>query len=371
MRLILWIGIAQSILFLGHGLLYRTLVSFYGVADPVKLWTLRVSLALLSISFIGSSLLSSRFANLWVRALYILSASWLGLSYLLFLASALGWILHGLKPLFPFPLNRKAMITLLFGIALAGGLYGFINASVIRIQTIDLPLPHLPAVWEGRKAVWVSDLHLGHVRHRGFAQRLTEILRHPNPDIVFIGGDLFDGAKAMDLSQTVAPFLRLRPPLGTYFITGNHEEFGDRTPFLEAVRSAGIRVLDNEKMEIDGLQILGVGYRDSRNQKQFQAMLRKMEIDPKKPSLLLKHVPSDLEIAREQGISAQLSGHTHRGQVFLFRFLTSWIYKGYDYGLKRYGDLLVYTSSGVGTWGPPLRIDSEPEIVVIQFKRRN
>jgi predicted MPP superfamily phosphohydrolase len=95
-----------------------------------------------------------------------------------------------------------------------------------------------------------------------------------------------------------------------------------------------------------------------------------MEIDPRKPSILLKHVPTDLEIARDQGISAQLSGHTHRGQVFLFWFITSWVYKGYDYGLKRFGDLLVYTSSGAGTWGPPMRIDADPEIVVIKFTAR-
>jgi len=125
--------------------------------------------------------------------------------------------------------------------------------------------------------------------------------------------------------------------------------------------------LDNEKVELDGLQIIGVDYRDSRNQEQFRTILQKMDIDRQKPSILLKHTPFDLEIARDQGITVQLSGHTHQGQVFLFRFITSWVYKGYDYGLKRLGDLLVYTSSGAGTWGPPMRLDTKPEIVVIRF----
>jgi predicted MPP superfamily phosphohydrolase len=74
-----------------------------------------------------------------------------------------------------------------------------------------------------------------------------------------------------------------------------------------------------------------------------------------------------LKVAEEQGISLLLSGHTHHGQVFLFRWITSLVYKGYDYGLKRFGDLIVYTSSGAGTWGPPMRLDTIPEIVVIQF----
>jgi predicted MPP superfamily phosphohydrolase len=190
------------------------------------------------------------------------------------------------------------------------------------------------------------------------------------PDLVFIGGDLYDGGEAMDLNHMIEPLSRLSLPYGTYFITGNHEEFYDNTPYLQAIRRAGIRVLYNEKVEIDGLQIIGVGYRDSRNQEQFRAILQKMEIDRQKPSLLLKHVPFDLEIARDQGISAQLSGHTHQGQVFLFRFITSKIYRGYDYGLKRFGDLLVYTSSGANTWGPPMRLDTKPEIVVIKFVKK-
>jgi hypothetical protein len=92
-----------------------------------------------------------------------------------------------------------------------------------------------------------------------------------------------------------------------------------------------------------------------------------MGIDRRKPSILLKHVPFHLKVAEEQGVSLQLSGHTHHGQVLLFRFITSRVYQGYDYGLKWSGDLLVYTSSGAGTWGPPMRLDTKPEIVVITF----
>jgi len=136
------------------------------------------------------------------------------------------------------------------------------------------------------------------------------------------------------------------------------------------VRRAGIRVLHNDKVEIDGLQIIGLGYRDSKGQDRSRAILQRLEIDRQKPSILLKHAPYDLTIANEYGISAQISGHTHHGQVFLFRFITSWIYNSYDYGLKRFGDLIVYTSSGVGTWGPPMRIDTVPEIVVLRFSNR-
>ncbi len=371
MRFILLISIVQSVLWLSHWLLYRTFVSFYGVTHPVKLWGLRILIGLLSVSFVGSSFLSFRYASLPVRSCYVVSATWLGVSYLLFLASLWAWAFEGLSKLFHLSIDRKILVTILFGLAMAGSLFGWVNARMIRIQTLHLPLPHLPAPWAGRTAVWVSDIHLGHVRDHRFAQQITKTIQNLKADIVFIGGDLFDGGGAMDLHRMVAPFSELSPPLGTYFITGNHEEFYDSTPYLEAVRRAKISVLDNEKVEIEGLQIIGVGYRASKNRDRFKALLQKMAIDPERPSLLLKHAPSDLEIARDHGISAQISGHTHRGQVFLFRFITSLVYKGYDYGLKRFGDLIVYTSSGVGTWGPPMRLDTLPEIVVIRFVRED
>jgi predicted MPP superfamily phosphohydrolase len=116
------------------------------------------------------------------------------------------------------------------------------------------------------------------------------------------------------------------------------------------------------------LQIIGVDYRDTRREEPFRSILKKIGIDRQKPSILLKHAPLHLQAARDHGITLQLSGHTHQGQVFLFRFITSRVYQGYDYGLKRFGDLLVYTSSGAGTWGPPMRVDTKPEIVVLRFR---
>ena len=235
-----------------------------------------------------------------------------------------------------------------------------------RITRISIQLPLLPGPWKGKIAVWVSDTHLGQVRNTGFARHIAAKVKDLHPDIVFIGGDLYDGV-AVDLDKTIEPFSKISAPYGTYFITGNHEEFSDNTPYLQAVRRAGIRVLYNEKVELDGLQIIGVDYRESRREEDFRTILQKIGIDPHRPSVLLKHAPFHVNVAKEKRISLQLSGHTHQGQVFLFRWITSKVYRGYDYGLKRVGDLLVYTSSGAGTWGPPMRIDTIPEIVVIEF----
>jgi predicted MPP superfamily phosphohydrolase len=366
MRFPIFISIVQLILFLGHWFLYRTFVRFFGVVSSTKLFTLRIALALLSVSLVTTSLLARRYSNLLVRGLYTVAASWLGVLYLFILASILCWVFYGLARLFHTPLNEKRLVGVLMGIALVASVYGFINSGMIRITRINLPLPNCPGPWKGKTAVWVSDTHLGPVRNYGFAQDVAAKVNNLNPDILFIGGDLYD-VQAVDLGRMIEPFSRISPPFGTYFVTGNHEEFGDNTPFLEAIRQAGIRVLYNEKIDVDGLQIIGVDYRDSRKEDQFRTILEKMDIDHRKPSILLKHTPFHLQVARERGISVQLSGHTHHGQVFLFRFITAKVYQGYDYGLKWFGNLLVYTSSGAGTWGPPMRIDTKPEIVLINF----
>jgi len=301
-----------------------------------------------------------------VRGLYTVAASWLGVLYLFILASILCWTFYGVAKLFHIPLNEKILIGVLIGIALVASVYGFINSGMIRITRVSVPLPNCPGQWKGKTAVWVSDTHLGPIRNYGFAQDVAARIKSTQPDILFIGGDFYD-VEATNLDKVIEPFSRISPPSGTYFVTGNHEEFGDNTRYLEAIRRAGIRVLYNEKIDVNGLQIIGVDYRDSRNEEQFRTILERMDIDLHRPSILLKHAPLNLQVSREQGISVLLSGHTHHGQVFLFRFITAKVYRGYDYGLKWFGNLLVYTSSGAGTWGPPMRIDTKPEIVAITF----
>jgi predicted MPP superfamily phosphohydrolase len=325
-----------------------------------------MALGVLFLSLIPASFLASRYSNVWVRFFYTGAASWVGIVYLFVLASIVCWTLYGLAKCFHLLINKKVLIEVLIGVAVGLSLYGFINSGMIRITRITLQLHDLPSEWKGKHAVWVSDTHLGPVRNSRFAQHIAIMIQNLQPDIVFIGGDLFDG-ESVDLDRIIEPFSQISVPHGIYFITGNHEEFSDNSSFLQAIRRVGIRVLNNEMVEISGLQIIGVDYRDTRREEQFKEILEKIKIDRDKPSILLKHSPLHLQVAKDQGISLQLSGHTHHGQVFLLRFITSQVYHGYDYGLKWFSDLLVYTSSGAGTWGPPIRIDTKPEIVFITF----
>ena len=95
--------------------------------------------------------------------------------------------------------------------------------------------------------------------------------------------------------------------------------------------------------------------------------MNNLKINKDKASILLKHEPKNLKVAEDAGISFQISGHTHKGQQWPFNYLTNLMYKGYGYGLKKHGSMIVYVSSGTGGWGPPLRVGSDYEIVEITF----
>ncbi len=360
-------GILQLLLLFANLFFWWTLVRFLDVTGWAKRTGIAVALLLLCSGFTLTSLFLSGETGFWARVLYTVSASWVGFSYLFLLASILCWIIFGFLRSGSIPVNRKLLIEIVLGLTVLGSIYGVINAGLIRVTRVELPIENLPPVWRGKTAVWVSDTHLGLVRNRRFAQYVSTRIQNLKPDVVFIGGDLFNGELA-GLDEMVEPFSEISAPYGTFFVTGNHEEFGDKTPFLKAVRRAGIRILNNEAAELDGLQVIGVDYADTRKEEQFRKTLERIKIDPHWPSLLLKHTPLNLQVAQDQGITAQLSGHTHHGQLFLIRFLTARVYKGYDYGLKWFHGLAVYTSSGAGTWGPPMRIDTVPEIVQITFR---
>ena len=357
----------QSVLFLAHWFVYRTWTVFRADSHPLGITTLQVALVLLSVSFVAASLLAYRYSNFFVRLFYRIAATWLGFFNFFFLAACLCWTIYLSARMFGLDLGRPIIAETMFGVAALISAYGLVNASWVRVKKITVKLPNLPISWRGRVAALVSDVHLGHVNGFRFMRRIVAMLRRLQPDVVFITGDLYDGTK-IDPDKSASPWKELSTKFGAYFVTGNHEEFSDPTKYLDGVRASGIQVLENEKVIVDGLQIAGVHHSDSANPDRFRAILKDADLDRSRASILLSHAPHALPIAEEAGISLQLSGHTHGGQIFPFTWFTKRIFGKYTFGLERFGDLMVYTSSGAGTWGPPMRIGTRPEIILIQFE---
>ena len=365
--LIGFIATIQSVLLLVHFLLYKTWTfSPTGSAASGALWIKSV-LGVLSVSFVAASLLAFRYTNVSLRVFYRAAAVWLGLLTFLFLAATSSWIVFGLAQLAGLEVNFHRIVAWLFVVAVVAGLYGVFNASWTRITRTTVQLANLPEAWRGRRAALVSDVHLGHVRNGSFLRRIVAKILKEEPDLIFIAGDLFDGT-AIDADRAAEPLNKLTAPHGVYFVAGNHEQFGDDSKYLGAVAAAGVRVLNNEKVEADGLQIIGVQYRNATQDGHLASVLRGIGVDRDRASILLTHAPDRPEIAEAAGVSLQLSGHTHVGQFIPWSWMARRIYRQFVYGLSRIGKMQVFTSSGAGTWGPPLRLGSNPEIVVLEFE---
>jgi uncharacterized protein len=366
-RIVIFAAIVQSILVLAHLLVYETWVTLWDAPQGSPLTALRVVIAVLALSFVPATLLAHRYFNGPVRFVYRLASIWLGVFNFLFIAACLSWIAYAVVVVARLPISGHAIAGTLFGLAILASLYGIANAADIRVRRVTVKLPGLPASWRGRVAALVTDTHLGHIKGYRFLTRLVGMLRQLKADVVFISGDLFDGTK-VDARRLVSPWKQLKPKFGSYFVTGNHEEFSDPRKYLEAIEGSGIHVLRSEKVNLDGLQVVGVPYHDTGDAKHFESILENADLDRDRASVLLAHVPQGLPIAEKQGISLQLSGHTHGGQIFPFTWFTWRIFGDYTYGLKKFGELFVYTSSGAGTWGPPMRVCTQPEIVLISFE---
>lgn len=362
---VVFIAVAMAVVIGVHALLYFSWLRFFGVTDPTLRRIIGIALAVLSVSFLLTSILVHWRENLFTGGLYALAATWMGMLLYLFMATIAVWLILGVNHLFAIGLNARLVAAFFLLVAVIVTGYGLWNAQHPVITNVSVSLKNLPPPWQGKKIVQISDVHLGAIHRKGFIVQIVKAINEINPDAVFITGDLFDGVGS-DLNHLADPLNDLHPPLGTYFVTGNHETYVGVEKALTALKSTTVNVLDDEIVDLDGIQLVGIDYPQPGRQWNPEATLARL--DRSRPSILLLHVPTPFDRFKQAGINLQLSGHTHVGQMWPFNYITRKVYSGYDYGLHADGDYALYTSSGAGTWGPPLRIGNRPEIVVVTFE---
>jgi predicted MPP superfamily phosphohydrolase len=364
MGFVVFISIAELIVILAHALLYFSWMYFFHITSVGAMRVMGIGLTILSLSFISASLLVFWRDNFLTRIIYYLASIWLGFILYLFLTSILTWVLGGIIRLGGINLF-PAISACLISLALIYSVYGIWNAANPRLRYIEVTIKNLPPSWRGRTAVQISDVHLGTIWGRRFMERIAKKIAEIKPDIIFITGDLFDG-EGDDLAREVAPLKSLAPPLGMYFITGNHETYLGITKTMQALLDIPVTVLNDTLVNIDGMQLLGISYplRDSHKDLRIPLQM----LDSTKPNIVLFHSPVHLDLFKRAGVNFQLAGHTHQGQIWPLNYITNKVYRGYDRGLHVEGDYTIYTSVGTGTWGPPMRTGNIPEVGVIKFK---
>ena len=233
------------------------------------------------------------------------------------------------------------------------------------------------AVEKNFKYVLVSDVHLGMINCDSFLERLKDKINAENPDFVVIAGDFFDGDPYPVINSRAGEILKeIRTGCGIYAVNGNHEWIGNAELADEFLKKHGVTVLRDSSAQLPfGVTVIGredrsAGRRDKNGgRKPLKDIVE--NVSRTDYTILLDHQPVHLEEASESGaIDIELSGHTHAGaQLWPLFLITRKIYEN-GFGEYRKGETDFYTTSGYGTWGPPVRTSARPEMVVIEvFKK--
>ncbi|QBJ94652.1 metallophosphoesterase [Rhodococcus sp. ABRD24] len=266
--------------------------------------------------------------------------------------------------------GATAVVTLA---AVGAAAYGVAEAARPRIQRVRVPLDRLPSPFAGTRIALVTDLHVGPARGVGFTRQVVDLVNAENPELILLGGDLVDGTVAK-VGPDLEPLRDLRAPLGVFGVSGNHEFYaGDGGPWLDLWDQLGIHTLRNERVEIrrGGAAIDLAGIHDHSSPVPFEPDLPAALAgrDPERFVLLLAHQPKQAIEASEFGVDLQLSGHTHGGQMWPLGYLVP-LQQPSVTGLDRIGNTVLYTSRGVGAWGPPVRVGAPPEITILELASR-
>ncbi|WP_433734145.1 metallophosphoesterase [Nocardia sp. CA-129566] len=244
------------------------------------------------------------------------------------------------------------------------GTYGVLRGP--SVQRIVVPLAKLPRRAHGFRIAVVSDIHLGPILGRGFAERVVATINDTQPDLIAVVGDLVDGTVA-DLGPAVAPLAGLRARHGAYFVTGNHEYFSGAQEWIEHVQELGLHLLANTRTELPGFDLAGVNDVQGASTGQGPDFGRALgDRDRSRTAVLLAHQPVLIDDAVAHGVDLQLSGHTHGGQMWPGNFLAG-LANPTVAGLERYGDTQLYVTRGAGAWGPPVRVGAPSDITVVEL----
>ena len=336
---------------------------FYGLSLTFSFpetYLFYITILIAALSYPVSLLLERTYSNSLSRAIYSISATWVGISIYLLILLVIYGIIQAVSGFFikiPSQIAGELIVT----VALVVSIYAVFNARRLEIEEISMPLNGLK---NDVRAVQISDVHVGPIRNRDFLKKMVDKIASIEPEIVFITGDLFDGSSKLG-KDVLKVFDRIKVPI--LFITGNHDAYQGLDEVSEYMDATNIKTLKNEFFEFKELQVIGVDY--SLKNGYLKQRLTEIEYDKEKPTVLMYHLPREFEAAKEAGVDLQLSGHTHDGQFFPVNYIVKLMFP-YIRGLYENTGAYLYVSQGTGTWGPPMRLGSRCEITLIQLKSK-
>jgi predicted MPP superfamily phosphohydrolase len=263
------------------------------------------------------------------------------------------------------PLHAAELMLIASGAFLLGALNAFFG---VRVREIPIAIDGLPPALEGLRIAHLSDVHVGPTIRKRTLSRIVRRVEGAKPDLLALTGDAVDGMVG-ELSPYLEPLRTLQPPLGKFYIPGNHEYYWAGADWIRKFEELGFRALANAHavVAVKDARLLIAGVTDpaaAENGGEAPSLERALAGAQGFPKILLAHRPDFAPAAEKSGIQLQLSGHTHGGQFFPWTLVVKWVHR-YAHGLHRLGGMWLYVSRGTGYWGPPVRLGAPPEVAIL------
>lgn len=272
--------------------------------------------------------------------------------------------------LFRIRINKFYATLFILTSALVVAIYGYINRSFIRITNYKLDTNKNVKL----RIAFLSDVHIGAIGiNEKILNKIVEKINEVKPDILLFGGDIIE-AKIDDKIRNYCKILsKAKARFGSYGVLGNHEFYVGATENIIKIleKEANIKMLNDDFVLIDndillvGRQDRSYSYISGKERKTIEEIVGTKN-NRYKYNIVVDHNPKYFDDAVENNFNLQLSGHTHNGQFFPFNLIVKLSYEK-AYGLLKKLNSILIVSSGAGTWGPPIKVFSKPEIVVIDL----
>jgi predicted MPP superfamily phosphohydrolase len=361
--LLIWGGI--------HAYVVQRLLSIPFVSQHLPPHVLLPFVVFLGASYIASRVMEHFELGPVSHVLEYLGATWVGIFFLVFVSFLAADVFTGFGLLLPAQTVNIRVGAIVVAATLAA--IAFVQACRTPVVTeYEVGMAGLPQSADGKVMVVASDLHLGSMLGHSWATARAAQLATLQPDLLVLAGDIFEGEK-----ETHAGWLpvlrRFRAPMGVFAVTGNHEFYAGPEPIVELFRKAEFRVLRDEHCEVlPGLRIAGVddpAFRKGGKNDQAIAIAQALANPSAGATVFVSHTPVLAERAAQLGAGLMVSGHTHEGQIWPFKYLVRIAFR-LLHGRYDVNGMTAIVGRGTGTWGPRMRLWKRSEILRITLRSK-
>ena len=329
-----------------------------------------------SLSFLVAMMSGEKLAFPLSSVVESIGSYWIMVMVYLVAAALLGDLLRladnffGIFPTYlreHYPLVKQVYLGITVGIVAMISLWGYVKFDSPEVVHLPLSIPEKGFAGEELRIVAASDIHLGNTIRRSRLEKFVKKINAQKPDIILLAGDVIDrNIRPVEEQRMDEVLSQLKARYGVYAVLGNHEYYGGVDKAIAFLKRSGIHLLRDQSVTIDDRFVV-VGRDDRTNPDRHSIEQLMQGVNRQLPVILLDHQPYHLSESQQNKIDLQISGHTHRGQIFPFNLLVDRMFE-LAHGYRKIGHTHFYVSSGLGLWAAPLRIGTQSEIVNVVIR---